>query len=1058
MQRCCARIAGLRTFACRTNTNSRPRLLSARRQQRFAHYSTPSRQVAQGQDYDSLIGADNDTFDTLDPAGLKGSLRQTAIRHRKALHKGGFAYIDQSKLPTREASCTAKSWLPTIEAALPPRLRTPGARKLTDEPYSAQDISRIIHISSYTYDLDLLTYLAIDQNRPKAAVWLASMVISHDFVSDPTPIRDTNVWNTCIPPSFSLSSYTEQRNSTVLRPPPRDPLSDLHPTPSLDHLTAQLHPLEEPLPAILRHETIGQIWYSLARMIVQDANRANKDPANQAIKPEILEIIAMLHHSGAMPCSIYSYQPPNDPISLCQPPTLHLLSNQIITSLTDAAWRAHETNVVEEAKERGGVYDFLRPEIPGSMYKVRVTGLGHEIWLELVLWAMLYGRFYKQGVKILTRLAKHLDENAWSVLSWRELANPIIQSGQEKSINWDEVKYIFNTGISDTDQTVNKKKVRRTVSAEVIASFVDAAVSHIRTGVGSRGMLPENPARFLREMKIFFEKNNMSLGYTSWDAIILRFFESRGVDFEKDPQLAGKISSVASLFGDDISTVNAPTRDQLWQSTPAYVVDGSAASIGYYHRLLRAHIQLGSLPGAMGVLRDLQQLTDTNKERSIQEFFAKQQNATAHDDNEDSSEFGFQGRYGGIHYPSFFTQIPVPILADLVNLVVDSEALELGSWLLYSEDLDGPIVHKGLYSDPIMGPPLIRLAASLSDEALMGRVLEVQKGQSRTDPPEEVLNQILDQQIEAGNWPFVDKALESFARLPNYSISTDTTATMIRAILREAKSCDGDLSALRDSLSAKAFLKMSSFRARGFVRDHNKHDIFDLGSRVWRLLALINDDWRKYAWMIYPNMAGKTYVNFTPRAFNKILSGVVSTYGSTVGKQYLGKFWPDSLENGPLWTLKNNDRPGGVARMTARRQDTQVLTSPFTNRGRPEVRIRIQGSRGKFATIHVPAQPGLNIATIHLVLKQALKEADGKYALLQQEAEWGWRMMKKLGLPDARVHQELRSMPELADYPELTAFNNKYRRSRFEDDLGNSGGDDLTHGLRDKAHEMKVES
>lgn len=1058
MQRCCARIAGLRTFACRTNTNintnTRPRLLFL--QQRFAHRSAPPRRNTQDQDYDSLIGADNDTLDTLGSAGLKGSSRQSAIRHQKALHKDGFAYIHQSKLPARGASCTAKSWLPTIEAALPPRLRTPGARKITDEPFSAQDISRIIHISSYTYDLDLLTYLAVNQNRPKAAVWLASMVISHDFIPDPTPPRDTNVWNTCVPRHFSLSSYTNLQNPTLLNLPPRNSLSDLHPTPSLDSLTADLNPLEEPLPAILRHETIGQIWYSLARMIVQDASRANKDPTNQAIKPEILEIIAMLHHSGAMPSSIYSYQPPNDPISLCQPPTLHLLSNQIITSLTDAAWRAHETNVVEEAKERGGVYDSLRPEIPGSMYKVHVTGLGHEIWLELVLWAMLYGRFYKQGVKILTRLSKRQDDNAWSVLSWRELANPIIQSGQEKAINWDEVKYIFNTGISDTDQTVNKKKVRRTVSAEVIASFVDAAVSHIRTGVGSRGMLPENPARFLREMKIFFEKNNMSLGYTSWDAIILRFFESRGIDFEKDPQLAGSISSITSLFGDDISTVNAPTRDQLWQPTPAYVLDGSAASIGYHHRLLRAHIKLGSLPGAMGVLRDLQQLTDTNKERSIQEFFAKQQNATAHDDNEDSSEFGFQGRYGGIHYPSFFPQIPVPILADLVNLVVDSGALELGSWLLYSEDLDGPIVHKGLYSDPIMGPPLIRLAASLADEALMAKVLELQKGQSRTDPPEEVLNEILDQQIEAGNWPFVDKALESFARLPEYSINTDTTATMIRAILREAKSCEGDLIALRNTSSAKAFQKMSSFRNKGFIRGHNKHDTFELGSRVWRLLALINEDWRKYAWMIYPNMAGRNYVNFTPRAFNKILSGVVSTYGSTTGKQYLGKFWPESLKDEPLWKPKSDDNPGGVARMTARRQDTQVLTSPFNNHGRPELRIRIQGFRGKFATIHVPAQLGVNIATIHLVLKQALKEADGQYARIQQEAEWAWRMMKQLGLPDVHVHQELRSVVELADYPELTSFNNKSRHSTFEDDFGNSDDDDLNHGLKDKAQEMET--
>jgi hypothetical protein len=965
------------------------------------------------------------------------------------MHKDGFAYIDPSKLPARLDSDALHSWMHTIEAALPPSLRSPRAPTITDKPYSAQDISRVIHISSYTYGLDLLDHLASTLNRPKAAVWLASMVISHVHKPIPNPPRDTNVWSTCLPSTSSLSTYTSDSDAVLLNPPSHVPLNDIQSTPSLDHLTAELHPLEEPLPAILRHETLGQIWSSLAKMIIRDATRASKDQTNQAIRPDILEIIAMLHHSGAMPTTIYSYSPPNDPISLCQPPTLHLLSNQIITSLTDAAWRAHETTIVEGAKERGGFYKSLRPEIPGSMYKVHVTGLGHEIWLELVLWAMLYGRFYRQGVQTLISLSQLRKDVAWSVLSWRELANPIIQSGQEKSIDWDEVKYIFNTGISDTDHTVNKKKVHRTVSAEVIASFVDAAVSHVSAGVGSRGMSPENPARFLKQMKLFFGRNNMSLGYTTWDAIILRFFESRGVDFEKDPQLAGKISSAASIFGDDISTANAPTRDQLWQPTPAYVLDGSAASIGYYHRLLRAHIKLGSLPGAMGVVQDLQRLTDVNKEKSIQEFFAKQQDATMQDEIDETSEFGFQGRYGGIHYPSFFPQIPVPILADLVNLVVDSQALELGSWLLYSEDLDGPLVHKGLYSDPIMGPPLIRLAASLADEALMAQVLRIHQRNSQVDPPEEVLNEILDQQIEAGNWPFVDRALESFARLPGYSISTNTTATMIGVILREAKSCTGNLSALQNTQSAKVFQKMSSFRTTGGTRGrrgYEKHDIFELGSRVWRLLALINDDWRRYAWKVYPNMTGYNHINLTPRAFNRILSSVVDTYGSTAGKQYFGKFWPDSLENEPSRSSRMDNNPGGISRMAASRRETSVLTSPYADEARAEHRIRIQGPGGKVAAIIVSAQSKLNLTTIHIILKQALKEADGQDIIVRQEANWARRMMKKMGLPDSNIQKELRGVPELANYIEDDPEDSS------DGEVGKSPDHDLLNdGLRDKA-------
>jgi len=422
----------------------------------------------------------------------------------------------------------------------------------------------------------------------------------------------------------------------------------------------------------------------------------------------------------------------------------------------------------------------------------------------------------------------------------------------------------------------------------------------------------------------------------------------------------------------------------------------------------------------MGVVQDLQRLTDVNKQKSIQEFFAKQQDATMQDESEESSEFGFQGRYGGIHYPSFFPQIPVPILADLVNLVVDSQALELGSWLLYSEDLDGPLIHKGLYSDPIMGPPLIRLAASLADEVLMAQILKIHQGNSQVDPPEEVLNEILDQQIEAGNWPFVDRALESFARLPGYSISTNTTATMIGVILREAKSTD-NLSALQNTQSAKVFQKMSSFRTTGDFRGkrgYEKHDIFELGSRVWRLLALINDSWSKYAWKVYPNMTGYNHIKFTPKAFNKILSGVVDTYGSATGKRYFGKFWPDSLEDEPSRTLRSNNNPGGIPRMAASRQDTSVLTSPYADKVRAEHRIRIQGPGGKVATIIVSAQSKLNLTTIHIILKKALEEADGQDTLIHQEANWARRIMKKMGLPDSNIRKELRGVPELANYIE----------------------------------------
>lgn len=1032
MQRCCARIAGLRTFACRSNLQRATPLVYCHPRRRYAQLSPRRDKDPDDSDFDleTLIGADNDAEADID-GGLRGQSRQSWVRHRNALGKGGFAYIDPSKLPARDDAQSYEAWMPIIEAALPARLRQTSTTPSGNHSYSAQDVSRIIHISSYTYGLDLLTHLAVKEKRWKAAVWLASQVVKHDFKPDPPPPRDRNVWTTRLPPSASLQTLTAQERGISLPLDINQPDISLRPLPSLDQLTADLHPHHEPLPNILRHETLGQLWQSLGQMIILDAQRANRDTANQAIQPEILEIIAMLHHSGAMPSSIYSYQPADDSSSLRQPPTLHLLSNQIMTSLTDAAWRAHELTVVEEAKEKGGVYKSIRPEIPGSMYKVHVTGLGHEVWLELVLWACLYGRFYERGAFILRQLsnlssdewrrlvADLSDEDAWSVLSWRELVNPIIQSGQEKSINWDEVKYIFNTGVSYSDQPDNKMNVRRTVSAEVIASFVDATVSHIRSGVGSRGITPGATAKFLVRMKSYLQRNNMSLGFTSWDAIALRFLESKGVDLEKGGlALAPSIIKLSSMFGDEISAINAPTRDQLWQSTPAYVLDGTAAAIGHMHRLLRAHIRIGSLRGAVEVFKDLQKVTDKNKERSIQEFFAKQQLATkdlaAEDDNEEPEPFGFEGRYGGIHYPNFFPQIPVPILADFLDLIVDADALDLGSWLLFSQDVDGPIIGTRMYGDEIMAPPLVRLAAKLGDKELMKQIFEA-AGRQHRDLPKNVLTAILEQQIEAGNWSFVDKALENFTTLPGYSVSTNTTAIVIRMILREAKACDGDFSKLEASEASKMFRKMTNLPAperapSGYRSLPNIERFPQLAGRIWRLLALVNDDWREYAWKVYPNIHGRGAFRFIQRGFNVILDGVLDAYGTEAGKQYLGKFWPEALIPLSPRDTRINDASGGVPRMAARRRDTPTLTSPFRHGKYGEHRIRIEGPNDRRAILTVDLRTKPNVATIQLVLQRALREHQGQPDLMRQDAEWARQMMKRLGLEDSFISKELRGL------------------------------------------------
>ena len=327
--------------------------------------------------------------------------------------KSNPAYIQESKLPRTKDRQHANAWVSVMNRALPARLRAAGSGDnamveddIVGGDISSRDVALILRRAQRSYNLDILTHLGVEEGRWKAVTWLINRVLD-SFWKSQSDRGDTSIharlpgpWKT---QKSSLQQITEDEQGVLLNLPLELAPQSLH---SLDQVTMEDSPLYEPLEATLTHEVLGLIWRSLGNMIVADSTRTDK--ASHAITPEILEIIALLHHNGMMPGSIYSYQPSDDSNALRQPPTLHLLSSQILTSLSDAAWRAHESLVVEEAKSKGGQYLSMRPELPGSMFRVHVAGLGHEVWLELVLWSCLHGKWIEEGASILQLSLIHI--------------------------------------------------------------------------------------------------------------------------------------------------------------------------------------------------------------------------------------------------------------------------------------------------------------------------------------------------------------------------------------------------------------------------------------------------------------------------------------------------------------------------------------------------------------------------------------------------------------------------------------------------------------------------
>ncbi|KAF1348167.1 hypothetical protein BDV97DRAFT_356916 [Delphinella strobiligena] len=924
------------------------------------------------------------------------------------------AFLPASKLPRVAERQQPEAWISLLNPVLPARLRTglhnhgkdgkdEAASEDEETRLTPRDVALILQRARRSHGLDLLTYLGVDKGRWKAVTWLLTRIVDNlwegnsDAVSSKKQSILPGPWKS----QKTLHQITENDEHGIQL----EPSSDLLPLRPLDELTSEASPLYRPLEATVNHEILGVIWTSLGNMIIADA--AREDRPEKTITPQILEIIALLHHSGMMPSSIYSYQPSDDLNALRQPPTLHLLSSHILTSLTDAAWRAHESLIVEEAKSRGGEYLAMRPELPGSMYKVHVAGLGHEVWLELVLWSCLYGKWIEEGASILQNAIR---DGAWSALSWRELAGPLIQRGQEKSINWDDLTYRLNAGQIYGDPTLTKStkdKVKRTLSTEVVAAFVDALLDVIRTSVGTRGTPAATALQSINEFKSFLDGNSLSLGSTSWDIVVFRFFDSQGVDIEQDPNLAFRIVRLlSSEFGEELSATNAPARNEDWQPLPAYVLDGTAISVGLMHRILQAYIKTGNLAGALRTFEELQRMTDANKQKSIKNFFNRQAleavEPTEDDGEVNDGEVNFESRYAGIEYPGFYPQLPATILAPFLDMVTETKSFEFGKWLLHSEDVDGPIIPDRLYADPLVGPALVRFASATEDVVLLSTLLAKQgEGEEEGSKiPQGTMLALLQGQVHLRKWDTVDRILDWVREAPGYPLQGETVATLAHAVLREIDPVRGpewDSKAQQDLHRAFAMLFRISLDARRL-----NQDLFYRVRTTLLVLGCIDTQWEHFVWSLREHTFGSQRYSMTSSSFNIVLDGVVSKYGSEKAKAFLGKFWRAAVDDSITAPM---DRPetehAGVPRMPIERPDAYVRSSPL------DISISLgQDGRGRRpARLHGKFTPSIN--TVNIILRRALDEHQDNPVQMQADLDWGRRLMRLLGMREPDVEQEI---------------------------------------------------
>ena len=856
-------------------------------------------------------------------------------------------YHTNLPLPPKDTRDDPDAWIEALEPGLPSHLRSvhnheQGTFAVGEDAITARDISHLLIQARGWNDTDVLTTLGYTHGRWDAVLWIVKSIVDQ-------PIHHEGAWSwvarpSSWPASESLDRITESRTSC------KEFSFSTSSAESLEEITQPLTNIPN-LGADLRKGALGQIWRSLGAMILIVISEEDK---SNSVMLHVLQIIAHLHHAGVIPETIYQYNASRDHVSIHQPPTLHLLSTRILSALSDAAWLARESSADIEKKIVRTHYTIYGFEIPGSHHKLRVPELGPEVWLELVLWSSLQGGWISEGAALLQLISELDGPEKFTLICWSDIVKSMeSETTGLTGVDWNRIK-------SAVDAVVRKRRAQpgerqlteRTVSTEIVAAFVDALVNVIRVGTGVRGVRPELVITYLKSLKGLLDRNQMGLGALSWDALLVRLAESGGLDTERNPSTMQSALRMVQPYGRELESTNMPDPSKPGLDKPLnYIFEPTAAPLGMLHRTLRSHITRGDFEGAVRCFRDLQIYTDTNKRRSMEQFFRNL--GTSDPDDSDGFPRDFDSNISPVNFPSYYPQVPIPILAGFLDQATQSKNFDIGNWMIFSEDIDGPLITKRMYESVLLAPALIRFGTATRDRELLKEVLVAQSIRSKqglSGMPSEVLSAFLESQIELRRWDSVQHVLRYMGSDSKLSCSIPAAVALTRTIMsfETGEVAIDDARKARDTFTAL----MSDMFGRALKLP-----------RPWintllGMLASINPAWTSLCGPLFTGVHDKR-VRMRADDFNLLLEAVSKTYGSLEGAR-LCQQWCRHIKTGGGWV---DPAPGGVPALLGPRPDPITAQDVAS-----DIVLDINGGEARSVCFRGRVTP--NVSTFRTILSQ----------------------------------------------------------------------------------------
>lgn len=911
------------------------------------------------------------------------------------------------------------AWRRRLDHFLPADLQNPAFEPLAlttpkDAIYVRRGLLHILTAAQRMDQIDILAHLGLDKQRWDVVAWVVKEVAQghkqYETLED--DIRTTGIqW----PTQNSLDELTEQPFQDPILASVLNTSSDL--TRSTEYVSDPRAPDKR-----LQHAGLGQIWRSMGRLILEASSRPAEE--SRTITSNILTMMAHLHHGDIVPAAVYKHVPDQLHV-LQQPPILHMLSSRIMTALSEAAWNAHQISASaafgEEEQHR---HPLFGTQLPGTRYSTQVEALSPEVWLELVLWSCLHGGWVVDGLAVLETMQRQKGVNEWSLVCWGQaLQTSPLDTRSSDLFTWKDLMDVLEGAGPQTHRGPNDhSSIARTISSESVAAYVDALANEIYTGVGERGIPADELVSHLKGLKGLLDKQKLGLGNATWEGIVLRFAESNGVLIQRDPSLMLELLELVQPYGVEVESNAISTNNEQGTAPPPYFFEPSALTLGLFHRVLQAYVDLGGVEGTLSSLHALQEYTDRNQKRSIEHFFQELKGRP----NSDPSSFQEAGFFP-VDYPAFFPQIPVHVLGNMMDLFTEAGISTSANQLLHSNDLSGPIIPESFHLEPALAPALIRYATAANNKAMLEKVVSTQSSLTKKHKariPRPILTALLASQISRHRWDSVHSVLSTGAKGGDsrYLAYSEWHPSLACYLASELLRIKGQADSLHQGESI--YLAVSTdppdfFRASDIFRNllgqqYGKLDRIELvkdgSSEVVDSQAMLHSTLGvlasvKPAWASFcsPLLArrGNQPLSLDTSLFNIILQGLVDGYGAQKGRQICQQ-WCVSVPNIPA----QRKRPGGVEKMSL------VQPSNFLDSTSGDWDVQVPISRGYDGVLRFYGRIMPNLTTVRIVLRRVLEdELNGKLPGPEM-LEWVVSILNGLGYHGKKAEKEITRIRE----------------------------------------------